>query len=182
MSRQFGFYATPTDLIKIVQMIEDLAVPFAILETRKKRETPVIAADLASVSSLACAVARREELADLRWSALRTGEEMLNVTTSPVIEILRPYFDGHEMSRGRFYYTTEYYDESRRLVSKSLDFLDWASAAFRVVKKGLACDKNLTPYAGDYVGPEARKWIDESANFTVNATGRIMRSGVVRPR
>jgi hypothetical protein len=173
-SRQFSFYATPADQMELLRAIHSLAAPFVIVEVRKATEGPAAAVDFAAVPDLACVLALQEHIAELQWTVLRTGGEVLNITTSPVIEVLKPFFDGNEMSRGRFYYTTRYYGGDRRLVSKPSVFLDWANEVFRAVKKTLAFDKNLTPFHGDYVGRDARAWINERGGHTVSATGRII--------
>jgi hypothetical protein len=176
-SRQFGFYATGTDMQCITRQIESLGVPFSILEKRKKFASPTFASDLSSEQDLTSALVRRDDLSELRWTPLSNGEELLNVATSPVIEVNRPYFDGRAMSRGRLYYSTKYYDGNRKPSLKPAAFLDWASTVFRVVKKCLAYDKGLTPYAGDYVADNARAWIDALNAYDVSPTGRITEAG-----
>lgn len=175
-SRQFGIYATPSDLTAITRLASGLAVPFVVLERYKRNQRTVIVADLAAASGLACALTTQEHVRQIHWRVLQTGEEMLDLTTSPVIDVLRPYFDGREMSRGRFYYTTAYYDEDQRLIRKPTSFLEWASDVFRVVKKGLTYDKNLTPFASVYVAPGARSWIETIGRYSVNPAGRIIAS------
>ena len=170
MSRQFGIYAIGSDLIYIKHLIESVGEPFVVLE-RIRISLPTFVPDLASSERLQFAIARKDDINEICWSPLGDGRATLDEYRSPVIEIIRPFFNGQKMTRGRFYYRGEYINDDGNGVAKPEAFVIWARGVFRVVKGGLSLNKAL-PLA-TYVGPGAQVWLNEHKPNNVEPTGTI---------
>jgi hypothetical protein len=97
---------------------------------RTKASLPRILPDLLSSEKLQFAIARKSDFDQLHWLALGDGRDVLDDLRSPVIEIIRPFVDGHKMTRGRFLVHHAYFDDSNRKVSKPASFLKWQRAVF----------------------------------------------------
>ncbi len=61
----------------------------------------------------------------------------VDVLRSPVIELTRCYFDGEKLRRGRLYFVPGYYGPNDKWIEKSQDFMNWALALLKTVRKTL---------------------------------------------
>jgi hypothetical protein len=170
MSRQFALHATAIDLREMARKIGELGPPFDVVYRHRPHNACAPRADLETARSLKVGMVLKDQIGDLRWETLDNERELLNFVTSPVIEALRPYFDGQEMSRGRLFYTNSFYDDDRQKVSKSSEFLGWAAQVFKLVKKTFVFDLRLD----SYVGSDARLWMEEVKSYDIAPTGRVV--------
>lgn len=88
------------------------------------------------------------------------GYWSIDTDTSPAMEFGGCSFDGHELSRGRVYYTDGFYGPADGYVNKtekSEAFRRWAQSIFRTVKKTL---KLYEKYF--YIGSDTEAWIKSS--------------------
>jgi hypothetical protein len=85
------------------------------------------------------------------------GYWTVDVVQSPVVELIKCFFDGQIIRRGRLYYTDKYYAPDGQLTRKSDLFVKWAKSLFATTRK---C---LTKQGGDYVGKDAAQWIAASS-------------------
>ena len=72
---------------------------------------------------------------------------------SPVVEMDGGFFDGNILRRGRLYYVTSFYGAGDERVTKCADFVRWAEALFRAVKRLYRYDD-----LNAYLGPGADAW------------------------
>lgn len=172
MSSQFGIYATAADMIAIEHLVRSADEPFVIFENTITNSAPIMLPDFSSSQSLSFRIARKADFDNVQWRPLPDGSRYVDIVSSPAIEVIRPFFDGNQMSRGRFYHISSYFDEHGRKVSKPEDFLTWAKSVSRVVKRGLFLEKNVP--LPTYVGPQAKEWMDGNAGFHVTPNCRII--------
>jgi hypothetical protein len=89
-----------------------------------------------------------------------SGDHRVDVMRSPVIEIVRCFFDeGAGLLRsGRLYYVRSYFGDRGETVTKSLAFLEWAKRVLGTTVDGL--QRSGT----DYIGRAAASWKARNPN------------------
>lgn len=76
---------------------------------------------------------------------------------SLVVELLRCYFDGGILRRGRLYFQPGFYDRQGTWVEKPKEFIKWADGLLRWIRRNYSKD----PETGFYIGPHAREWVSQ---------------------
>jgi len=87
----------------IGHLVESVGEPFAIFEYTRTNSSTEFAPNLSASKCLSFRISREADLDKVQWRRLRDGREYVDLDSSPVIEVIRPFFDGNDMSQGRFY-------------------------------------------------------------------------------
>lgn len=142
MGRQFSFFLGPTDQ----QALEDAIRSSGDIVFLADRSHSQMGEELASsiihdprTQPFGCLIARRADVADIRFrpTGYRDDDFACNVSDQPVVEFDRFFFFDRFRRAGRLYRIDQYWNPDRELVSKSVDFIEWADRLYKLVKKSL---------------------------------------------
>ena len=75
----------------------------------------------------------------------------IDIFRSPAIEFSRCIITNDEILRGRLYYVAGFIENDLSKFKKPLEFIEWATDIFKIVKKLCVEKRN-----GDYIGKEAQ--------------------------
>ncbi len=166
MSHQFTYSALLEDFAEIEARLRRIE-PFIILYSRSPTAAPRTASALnfkdGEKMSLFFYLVRKEDLAAVVTRYVDTQDHWtVQCLPSPVIQSDGCFFDGKILRRTRMYYTDGSYDQSGTWVQKSEGFRKWAAAVFRATKK---CLRRMD---GEYIGPAAARWLENSGGKLVD--------------
>jgi hypothetical protein len=152
MSQQFIIYMTPRDLPATARQIFKCG-PYQVLHYLSKNQEPRFVSGLEATElenfRLSLYLARPEDIGLVIMEEVPAqGYWTIDVIRSPVIQFSKCFFDGEKLRAGRLYVAKGYYGESGGWVEKPAEFLYWAQAVFKSVKKGLTYDSERRAYFG----------------------------------
>lgn len=154
MSKQFSILLTDVDLQALEQSlrnwgdVEMLAhVPTEDDQSLQPLASLAIPISHAGKVPLWCYLApvgQSKTIVVKRLSPVKIG---VDIDRSHLIDVMRPYYNGKIVRRGRFYYRNWMF-EGGTWIAKDADFCRWADRAFARVKRTLQFDKRLGAYLG----------------------------------
>jgi hypothetical protein len=159
MSHQINFYLTPSDIDSILAKVAMLG-KFAVLPSRSPTNTPVILGGMNYECHgepwLYFYLVRLEDIDSVTLEYVRAQDYWtVDVFSSPVIEFNKCFFNGEILRRGRVYYKSAYYDDDSNLVGRPHEFLLWAKAVFKTMKKNMRRINDV-----EYIGEAASSWLE----------------------
>ena len=162
MGKQINFFLLPSDLTKLENKLKDTC-SLIILHNKSDSSTPRKLMNLNLIENnhrwLFYYLVRPDDIGSLVINYVpKQNYWVIDVLRSPVIEVTSCFFDGQNLRRGRIYYIDKFYGENDEVVEKPENFKKWAQQIFSVTKK------NLLKFDKDYIGEEAKKWLDQSGN------------------
>ena len=160
MGHQANFFMTPTETNLLEQFWRSVA-PMSVLHSRSSNAEPRVlpSSDIEERGQrwLFFHLVRPEDLKSVVMRSVPAkGYWTVDVVKSPVVELARCFFDRRILRRGRLYFVDGYYGADNDWVDKGDDFKRWATLLLSVTKKRLA------RHGSDYIGGEARSWLDSS--------------------
>jgi hypothetical protein len=153
LGKQVGFYAGPRDIEILTQELRGKGA--TVICERTNSFEPVIAShELPTINDhIRAWLVRREDLALIKWRQYpQLGYRVLNQEESPAVQFNGPVMNGHTMSAGRLWFSTE------TAAGKSEDYLRWADSLLRVPRRlftklprpeGYAYAQHLGPHAAE---------------------------------
>jgi len=164
MSRQINFYLTSVDLIALEARLR-LKSDFAIFHSRSHEQKPRIINSVNFSENgtewLYLYLVRQEDISLINMRHVPAQNYWaVDVTESPVIELIKSFSDGKIMRPGRLFYKESYFNPQDALVKKSEEFCKWANMNFKETKKWLK--KAMAFY---YMGQDAEKWKSDGGVF-----------------
>ena len=155
MAKQFSFLATHVDM-EMLEAALRATDNFEILSDRTPEGDDGTLLPLSALAMPASRVGKESLFCFLAPRAMprnivirRDSAVKIHVDTqrSHLIEVWRPFFDGHTMRPGRFYYQNRVLMD-RQIVPKDADFCSWADAVMTRARKSLRFDKSQCAYVG----------------------------------
>lgn len=158
MGRQVNFFATPADTAVLETRLRALE-PLEILHSRSPGPEPRKVAALFVEDGgrrwLHYRLVRVQDLADVVMAPVpQQSYWTIDELRSPIVELNCCYFDEKILRRGRVFCEDGYYDDRSVWVKKPESFRKWATRVMGAVRR------MMTRYNGEYVGPDARAWLE----------------------
>lgn len=165
MGHQINFYLSPKDVLELEKRLLSVEKTL-ILHSRSRGPYPRIvdSTDLVEDGHQQnfFNLVRIADLDSVVTKEIKNqGYWSIDELRSPVIEFTRSNFDGALIRRGRLYYIDVYYDDSGKLVGKTLGFDVWAKKVLSKARRSLEYDKELLAY----IGAEANEMRKNSIKF-----------------
>jgi hypothetical protein len=166
MSQQVNFYVSPTETAALEEAWRSLG-SMSVLHSRSNDAGPRVlpSSDLEEAGQrwLFFQLVRTDDLKSVVMRNVPAqGYWTVDVVKSPVVELTRCFFDGRILRRGRLYFVDGFYGADGEWVDKGEDFKKWGKSLLSATKKKLA------RHESDYIGEEARSWLESSGGSLVS--------------
>ncbi len=164
-SKQINFYLFPSDLTKVDLLFEEfgnvriLGLPMPKKKLRILKRIGV--ADFNEKNWVKTYLVMDSQLDQVILNDVEAQDyDLIDSLRSPVIELIRPYFDVEKniLRRGRLYFKDGYWNENREWVQKNDAFLDWANLLFKRFRKVFQ-RAQLEGFRSDLISPDVENWV-----------------------
>lgn len=167
MGKQFRVYLLPSDVTKLLDALRasnDLLLLGRESENSSPRvlESPLVTE--AGITRADCLLVADPSMS-ISMDRTKRGVWSIDTLVSEVIEFNACYCDGKTIKQGRLYYNEGFYNDTHVWQEKSLKFLRWAGAIFRVAKRFLIKMDEMTAYSGE----DAARWRRDGGIFIAYA-------------
>jgi len=154
MSKQFSIVLTDVDLQTLEKLLRDsgdveLLAHVPTEDDRSLRPLGSLAIPVSHAGKvpLWCYLAPLGLPKTILLKRLSPVKIEVNVDRSHLIDVRRPFYNGHEIRSGRFYYQN-WFVENQAWVPKNPEFCRWADHVMARVKRTLKFDKASYAYLG----------------------------------
>lgn len=167
-SYQINFFMHPDDLLEFEQVLGD-ARQVSFIQEPLQSEIPVLVDSLINnvggSTWLRAYVVRKPDYPKISSYFVKgQGYWLIDEKRSPVVEIMRSFFDGKIVRRGRLYYCTGYFDDKENWLEKDADFVSWGKQLTTLIRRKYTRDKET----GYYIGPHAYRWKIETGGAFIS--------------
>jgi hypothetical protein len=150
-SKQINFYLTTSDQVELLNDLRrrgEFLVASCADKGRNLRLVEVSKVKDISAEPLQVYLVRPCDVAGVCIRTLENQRRYVDSLRSPVVQFSRSLHRGNELTRGRLYVTTAYYD-GEILVRKEDGFVEWASALILTARRKLKRDSATQSYFGE---------------------------------
>ncbi|HWA19552.1 MAG TPA: hypothetical protein VG757_11220 [Devosia sp.] len=138
---QFTFFLAPSDQAafdSILRSSGDIAFLRVFSPSPSAQEAPTSVIEAMGKENIKLLIARRADVSKIGLVPVKGRNEFsYDSFSDPIIEFSRCYANDHFIRAGRLYRTDRYWNRAGERISKSPEFIEWASRLYKLARGSL---------------------------------------------